>query len=237
VSDQPIADFANRLRACLDADVADAALIALSGEPDALLQLPRFPRTKLWSEEDMPHAIVGLGTALIANALIRRNRAIEGHQYLDTIADVFWQHRREKSGQNFESFAWRFPYLWVPRAAAAIASQRWEDAVEAIVAFAAYKTYGQPPPDPEVENLLSHPKIEAYRPLQVDRHWILDRQEEIVRLGSYNRNLEAARKFEALFVENALITKQPSRARLRSPLNPLPPMMDMAMQSILPGVS
>jgi hypothetical protein len=46
VPDQPIADFANRLRACLDADDAGAALISLSGEPDALTQLPRFPRTK-----------------------------------------------------------------------------------------------------------------------------------------------------------------------------------------------
>jgi hypothetical protein len=211
VSDQPIADFANRLRACLDADDADAALITLSGEPDALTQLPRFPRTK-WYEEDTPHAIVGLATALMANAFIRRNRAIEGHQYLDAMADVFWQHRREKSGQNFESFAWRFPYLWAPRAAAAIASRHWEDAVEAIVAFAAYKTYGKPPPDLEVENLLSHSKIGAYGPLQVDRCWILDQQEEIVRLGSYDRNLEVGRKFEALFVENALVIERPARA-------------------------
>jgi hypothetical protein len=211
VPDQSIVDFANRLRVCLDSDDTDAALIALIAEPEALSSLPRIPR-KRWYEEDTPHAIVGLATALMANALVRGNRAFEVKQYLDTIADVFWQHRREKPGHNFESFAWRFPYLWAPQAAAAIASQHWEDAVEAVVAFAAYKTYGQPPPDPEVENLLSHPKIGAYRPLQVDRHWILDRQEEIVRLGSYDRNLEVGRQFEALFVENALLIERPARA-------------------------
>jgi tetratricopeptide (TPR) repeat protein len=85
----------------------------------------------------------------------RRNRAFEGRQYLDTIADIFWQHRREKSAQNFERFAWRFPYLWAPQAAAAIASQRREHAVEAIVAFAKNQRYGQPPPDPEVDLKLS----------------------------------------------------------------------------------
>ena len=111
-------------------------------------------------------------------------------------------------------YAWRFPYLWAPQTAAAIALHDWENAVEAIPCFAEYKTYGQPPPDPEVENLLSHPKIGIYGPFQVDRHWILDRQEEIVRLGSYDRNLEVGRKFEALFVENALRIEQPARALL-----------------------
>jgi negative regulator of sigma E activity len=70
MSDQPITDFANRLRACLDAEDANAALIALSGEPQALTGLPRIPR-KQWYEEDRPHAVVGLATALMANALIR----------------------------------------------------------------------------------------------------------------------------------------------------------------------
>jgi hypothetical protein len=70
VPDQPIADFANRLRACLDADDADAALISLSGEPDALTQLPRFPRTK-WYEEDTPHAIVARAGAARFLAALR----------------------------------------------------------------------------------------------------------------------------------------------------------------------
>jgi hypothetical protein len=211
MSDQPVIDFANRLRACLDAADSDAALIALIAELETLIALPRIPRTK-WYEEDGPHSIVGLATALTANALIRANRANEVRQFLDTIADVFWQHRREKPGHNFESFALRFPYLWAPQTVAAIASQNWEDAVEAVVTFAEYKTYGQPPPDPEVENLLSHSKIGIYGPFQVDRHWVLDRQEEIVRLGSYDRNLEVGREFEALFVENALLIEQPTRA-------------------------
>jgi hypothetical protein len=211
VSDQSIVDFGNRLRACLNAENADAALIALIAEPEALTGLPRIPRTK-WYEKDTPHAIVGLAMAFMANALIRANRASEARQFLDGMADVFWQHRREKPGQNFERFAWRFPYLWAAQAAAAIASQDWENAVEAIVAFAKCKKYGEPPSDPEVENLLSHPKIATYGPFHLDRHWILGRQEEIVRLGSYDRNLEVGRQFEALFVENALRTEQPARA-------------------------
>ena len=108
VSDQPIIHFANRLRACLDADDTDAALTALIAEREALTQLPRIPR-KEWYQEDTPHAIVGLAIALMANALIRANRASEVRQFLDTIADAFWQHRREKPGHNFESLCLALP--------------------------------------------------------------------------------------------------------------------------------
>ena len=53
MSDQPIADFANRLRVCLDADDADAALIAVSGEPAALIL------------QDLEHFSLGGGCQLL----------------------------------------------------------------------------------------------------------------------------------------------------------------------------
>jgi hypothetical protein len=103
MSDQAITDFANRLRACLNAEDADATLIALIAEPQALAGLPRIPR-KQWYEDDKPHAIVGLATALMANALIRQNRVSEVRQFLDMIADLFVSERRpQKPGHNFEN--------------------------------------------------------------------------------------------------------------------------------------
>ena len=73
MSDHSIADFANRLRTCLDTENADATLVALIAEPDALTQLPRIPRTK-WHEDDKPHAIVGLATTLMAKEMTVEGR-------------------------------------------------------------------------------------------------------------------------------------------------------------------
>ena len=68
------------------------------------------------------------------------------------------------------------------------------------------------PPDPEIDSLLSHARIGRYGPFDFDRRWALDRQQEIIQAARYDRALEESCEFEALFVENALITKQPSCA-------------------------
>jgi hypothetical protein len=134
VSDQPIADFANRLRACLDADGADAALVALIAEPDTLTQLPRVPRTK-WYEDDAAHSIVGLAMTLMAGALIATEQSDAVQRFLYNTATLFgrtdWSDER-----NFETSCHRFPFLWVPWTIAAIAGHDWQGAVAAIVSFA-----------------------------------------------------------------------------------------------------
>jgi hypothetical protein len=174
--------------------------------------LPRIPRTK-WYEDDKPHSIVGLATTLMAGALIATGRSDEARRFLRNTATLFgrtdWSDER-----NFEACCHRFPFLWVPWTIAAIAGQDWQGAVAAITSFAEEIRYrdSQPPPDPEIDSLLSHAKIRRYGPFDFDRRWVLDRQQEIMPAARYDRALEESREFEALFVENALITKQPSRA-------------------------
>jgi hypothetical protein len=159
VPDRSIADFANRLRACLDTEDADAALVALIAEPDAITQLARIPRTK-WYEDDKPHASVGLATTLMAGALIATKRSDAVQRFLCDAATLFgrtdWSDEK-----NFEAFCHRFPFLWVPWTIAAIAGQNWQGAVAAITSFSEEIRYrdSRPPPDPQLDGLLSHAKI------------------------------------------------------------------------------
>jgi hypothetical protein len=212
VSDHSIADVANRLRACLDTEDADATLVALIADPDALTQLPRIPRTK-WYEDDKPHASVGLATTSMAGALIATGQSDVVRRFLCDTATLFGRTDWSDE-QNFEAFCHRFPFLWVPWTIAAIAGQDWQGAVAAITSFAEEIRYrdSQPPPDPQLDSLLSHAKIGRYGPFEFDPRWVLDRQHEIIQAARYDRALEQSCEFEALFVENALITKQPSRA-------------------------
>ena len=109
VSDRSIADFANRLRACLDTENADGTLVALIAEPDALTQLPRIPRTK-WYEDDKPHASVGLATTLMAGALIATGRSDAVRRFLCDTATLFGRTDWSDE-QNFEAFCHLFPFL------------------------------------------------------------------------------------------------------------------------------
>ena len=207
-----VAALADRLRACLDTENADAALVAMIAEPDALAQLPRIPRTK-WYEEDKPHSIVGLATTLMAGALIATGRNETVRRFLRDTAALFGRTDWTDE-QNFEAYCHRFPFLWVPWTIAAIAEQDWQGAVAAITSFAEQIRYrdSRPPPDPQVDSLLSHAKIGRYGPFDFERRWVLDRQHEIIQAARYDRALEESYRFDALFVENALITKQASRA-------------------------
>jgi hypothetical protein len=212
VSDRSVAALADRLRACLDTENADAALVAMIAEPDALAQLPRIPRIK-WYEEDKPHSIVGLATTLMGGALIAAGRSETVRRFLRDTAALFGRTDWTDE-QNFEAYCHRFPFLWVPWTIAAIAGQDWQGAVAAITSFAEEIRYrdSRPPPDLQVDSLLSHAKIGRYGPFDFDRRWVLDRQQEIIQAARYDHALEESCEFEALFVENALIAKQPRRA-------------------------
>ena len=89
-----------------------------------------------------------------------------------------------------------------------------QGAVAAITTFADERRWrdSRPPPDPATDSLLSHPKIRRYGPFDFDRRWVLDRQQEVIQAARYDRAFEESCEFEALFVANALITRQPRRA-------------------------
>ena len=137
VSDHSVAALADRLRSCLDTENADAALVAMIAEPDALAQLPRIPRTKWY---DKPHSIVGLATTLMAGALIATGRSDEARRFLCDTATLFgrtdWSDER-----NFEAFCHRF-HFHPTRKSIVFCPMRESDATDRLISTAAGPSIG-----------------------------------------------------------------------------------------------
>jgi hypothetical protein len=213
--EQIIADYAARLRACLDAAEPDRALVTLAydGRSLALLRDPA-------SEEPRPHPLAALAISLMAGALIRTGRAANARPFIHAAADLFApSHRFYVRGTNFGDLVGAFPCIWVPGIAASIALGDRDGAVSAITRFA--DGYRLPTEDSEkdaltshplLRDLLEHPAARFHGPFRFDHAWVLDRQEEIRRLGPLDAQLEEVSEFDELFLANALVLGQPARA-------------------------
>src|SRR5262245_23550794 len=199
--------LADRMRAALDSESPDRALMALGAEPD-LLRLPRI--------DDRPHPLVGLAVALIAVALNRSGMTKDVPGFLDSVADELIPKDRYYSREihRFRLMV-LFPYLWYPAIVASIAMQDYEDAVAAILNAAdemRFRERWDMPDDAVVSPLLGHPAIAAYCPFGIDRGWLLERQEEVLRSAALDRVRRKIYRFEELFLPNALRTGPPERA-------------------------
>ena len=174
MSDVPT-QFADRLRAWLDVEGPEQALILMRAESELLQRLPRV--------DDKPHPLVGLAVALMTGALNRCGRAKAVPVFLTRMADlVAPTHRyyvRATAGDDLMGF---FPYLWNQAIVASIAVGDHEDSVAAILQAAGWLRYPegrQLPNDPTVSGLLSHPAAAAYGPFCLERGWLLERQAEV----------------------------------------------------------
>jgi hypothetical protein len=222
MSDQLIADYSARLRACLDAPNIDAELVRLSDDHDILAQLPRDQ-----SDGTRPHQLVGLATSLMAGALTKAGRPAYARAFVERVADLFAPARRHYvRGTNFGDMIATFPFLWVSLTIACLALRERESAVGALLRFGSERSRGRLTDsfqrktpehdwfmsDPTVQAVLQHPAVASHGPFCFDHTWVLDRQGEVLRLGPLNRQLEETYEFYELFVENALVIEQPSRA-------------------------
>jgi len=203
-----ITQFADRLRACVDGEAPDQALIAMSAESEQLQHLPRV--------DDKPHPLVGLAVALMAGALNRCGRAKDVPVFLNNVADLFAPtHRYYVRGSNLGDLMGSFPYLWLQAIVGSIAMDDQEDSVAAVLRAAGWLRHPEGrdlPDDPVVSAILSHPAIIAYGPFCIERGWLLERQVEILRAAPLDRIREDIYRFEELFILNALLTEQPERA-------------------------
>jgi hypothetical protein len=203
-----VSEYADHLRACLDGGDPDQALIAMSAEPARLSRLPRSGNNL--------HPLVGVAAMLMAGALIRCGRAGDARPFIGDVADLFApEHRYYVRGSNLADLTSCFPYLWFPGIIASIAVRDYEGAVTAILNLADWIRHEERwtlAAHPVVTALLEHPRIGVYGPFGIERHWLLDRQEEVLRAALLDRTLEETYSFEELFILNALLTGQPARA-------------------------
>jgi len=201
--------LANRLRAALDSDNPDRALIALGAEPDLIRRVP-------W-QGNRPHKLAGLAVALTAGALNRSGRTGDVPAFLGTMADALIARNR---GDDHEIHRFRlislFPFLWYPAIAASIATQDYAAAMKATMdvseSMRVWPDRFDLADDPVVGPLLRHRAISRYDPFGIDCHWLLERQEEVLQAAALDRSLRKVYDFEELFLLNALRTKQPERA-------------------------
>jgi hypothetical protein len=222
MSDQMIADYFSRLRACLDVPDPNAELARLADDLDALAQLPRDQ-----SENARPRQLVGLAASLMAGALTKAGRPADARVFVERVADLFAPARRSYvHGTNFGDLIANFPFLWVPLILACLALRESESVVEAIVRFGYQRKYGRLTEtfqratrehdrfmsDPSIQALLQHPAITPYGPFCYDHNWVLDRQEDVLRLGPLNHQIQETYQFYELFLENTLVIEQPARA-------------------------
>ena len=214
MTEQPIVDLAHRLRACLDDDNPDQALITLTLEPNLLVKLPLVKEERYSVQH---HPLIGLATTLMATALIRNGKAEDARKFIEDTADLFPQEQGYycAGSSNLNDFIIEFPCVWIPRISAFIAVRDWLEAMWACTNFASLMRHSNGrlfPADFIGADLLTHPRIGVYGPFRFSRDWLLDRQLEIINAGPLDRTLEEVYRFEELFICNALLTGQAERA-------------------------
>jgi hypothetical protein len=205
MSDAP-SQYADRLHACLDSEVPDRALVAMSEKLEELLHLPEI--------DEEPHPLVGLAMALMANALNRCGKVKDVSPFLNHVSDLYAKaHQFSVHGSSY--ILSHFPYLWNPIIVASIAMQYPESFVATILSVAdliRHRERSDMPDDPTVRSLLTHPAIAAYGPFCIERGWLLERQADVLRSAALDRSRDDVYDFEELFILNALLTEQPERA-------------------------
>jgi hypothetical protein len=203
--------FAGSIRECLDAQDADAALIAFMGEAGRpAANLPHSPG--LYGSV-RPHPLAGFAAMLIAGALIRKGRAAEVAPFWTDFAAPFVDSRLRYPNGARDLLA-HFHFLYMPAIDAALTLNDQNGLVAMI-----NETVRAPSPhavkaaltDPLVADLLDHPKVPRVPP-SCEPAWLLDRQEKMMALGPLDQRQERVREFEALFLKNALTSGQPARA-------------------------
>eukprot|EP01031_Cornospumella_fuschlensis_P005974 gene5974-7426_t len=141
------------------------------------------------------------------------------HAAPEALADAPWLQARVSSmrvltepDDTLQYLRIAYPYLHLELIAAAAVRGDQDELVRLILAFASYRRQkndarGQCPLVAELADL---PAAAAYGPFRFDPATVLERQEEALRLGPLDWLQEQIQSFEALLLENALLSEQPA---------------------------
>lgn len=193
---------------CMNSPNPDGPLLTLSADPR--------PLAGVVSENNKPHPLVGILTAMMAGALIRAERPDEVEKVLECVADLFAPgHRYYVRGTNFGDLANAFPYLHLSTVRASLATADYATAFSVMLMIddmLRRELHWVLQDDPTLAPILAHPAIDFYGPFSIERDWLLDRQDEILAGFKPDRNLIQTYDFEEFLIFNALLTEQPRRA-------------------------
>lgn len=237
--------FAHALRQCLEAPDPDAALIAFK---DEVLQAADLIGTQAHVDLRGKAPISGFAAVMLARAYLRAGRldlmtafleqfALRWtlHPAPEALADAPWLEARVSSMRvltepedALQYLRIAYPCLHLELIAAAAVRRDQDELVRLILAFASYRRQKNDArsQDPLVAELADLPAAAAYGPFRFDPATILDRQEEALRLGPMDWLLEHIQAFEALLLENALLSEQPARGL---------PLIDVRLEALLTG--
>ncbi len=237
--------FAHALRQCLDAPDPDAALIAFK---DEVLHAAALIGTEAHVDLRGKAPITGFAAVIVARAYLRSGRldlmtafleqfalrwarhpapaALPGAPWLEARVSSMRALTEPEDALQYLRIA--YPYLHLELIAAAAVRSDQDALVRLILAFASYrrqKNDGRSQ-GPLVAELADLPAAAAYGPFRFDPATILDRQEAAMRLGPLDWLREQIQAFEALLLENALLSEQPARGL---------PLIDARLEALLTG--
>lgn len=226
----PLEDFAGALRARLAAPDPDAALIAFR---DAVLDAADLIGTQAETDQRGKSPIAGLAAVLLTRAFLRSGAPEAVAPFLSAFA-VRWAKApppaalerapwlaARVSGQRplsdpedaLDYLRISYPYLEGVFIELAAARGDQAEFVSRICAFASYRRQkndarGQ---GPLAADIAERVEAERYGPFRYDPGFVLEKQLGTFRLGPLDGQLETVRAFEALALENALLSRQPAR--------------------------
>lgn len=237
--------FAHALRQCLEAPEPDAALISFK---DEVLQAAALIGTQAHVDLRGKALISGFAAVMLARAYLRSGRLDLMTSFLEqfalcwaippspeTAAGQPWLEARlsymrelTEPDDALQYFRISYPYVYLELIAAAAVRADQADLVRLILAFSSYrgKKHDARDQGPLVAELADLPAAAAFGPFRFDPATILDRQEEALRLGPLDWLLEHIQSFEALLLENALLSEQPERGL---------PLIDARLEALLTG--
>ena len=214
VSENAARTLAAGLLACLDDEAPDRALLkAYGGWTETFTELADGHDREGYKK---PPAIVGVAALCILQALRRAGRHADMAPFLLDLGDRFSAvYRYQRRDEPMRALLGHFMFLHIPFIEDHLERGLQQGTVDWILAFnprrrAEWRDASLD--DALVAEILSHPAAGGFSPFVYDPAWVVGQQEKVMSLGLMDDRLESVRKFESLFLQNALDAQIPDHA-------------------------